>query len=304
MNNFQENPQNNNNDFKQFKKYLIVPVIVILMFLVLGNFYIVKVDEYKIVSQFGEIVKVVEQPGLNFKTPFIHSVTSLPKKTLLYDVPPAEINTLDKKRILVDYYALWEVSDPKLMIENLRTISGAEGRLGDIIYSNIRTELGRLNFDEIINSEKDSRGSIDLKIREEINKILVDNNAGIRLDDVKMKRADLPITNEQSVYLRMISERESTAQEYLSQGDSEALKIRANTDREVSEILSKAEADAKTIEAEGEKEAAKIYNEAYGKDPEFFKMYRTLESYKTTINDETVIVFPTDSPYLKYLQGN
>ena len=277
--------------------------IVIIAIFILSNVYIVKVDEYKVVRQFGEVVSIVENPGLYYKIPFVQSVSSLPKKTLIYDVPPAEINTLDKKRILVDYYALWQVYDPKAMIENLRTLTGAENRLGDIIYSNIRTELGKLNYDEIINSEKDSRGAIDVKVEEEINKILEENNSGIKLIDVKMKRTDLPTTNEQSVFLRMISERESKAQEYLSQGDAEALKIRAQTDRTVAEMLAKAEAEAKIIEADGEKEAARIYNEAYGKDPEFFNMYRALESYKTTINDETVIVFPIHSPYLKYLIG-
>lgn len=290
---------------KPFPKTMVTALIIIIASLIFAwnNAYVVQVNEYKIVRQFGEIVKIVEKPGLNFKIPFIQSVSSLPKYAMVYDVPPAEINTLDKKRIMVDYYGVWRISDPTAMIESLRSLSGAEGRLGDIIYSNIRTELGKMNFDQIINSEKGSRIGIDIVVEEGINQILKQNNTGVELIDIKMKRADLPDSNEQSVFLRMISERESTAQEYLSQGDAEALKIKAETDRTVAEMLARAEADAKTIVAEGEREAAEIYNLSYSKDPEFFSMYRSLESYQTTINSETVIVLPVNSPYLKYLTG-
>lgn len=285
------------------KLLLTAGLFLLLMAIVANNLFIVEKHHYKVVRQFGEIVKIVDEPGLYFKIPFIQSVSTLPKYTLIYDVPPAEINTLDKKRIMVDYYALWRISDPTAMIENLRTLSGAEGRLGDIIYSNIRTELGKMNFDQIINSDNGSRLNLDSIVETEVNQILTQNHTGIELLDIKMKRADLPESNEQSVFLRMISERESTAQEYLSQGDAEALKIKAETDRAVAEMLARAEADAKEIIAEGEREAARIYNEAYSRDPEFFSMIRTLESYKTTLDDETVLVLPVDSPYLKYLIG-
>lgn len=284
----------------------IVPIVFIMLligFFVKNNLYIVNIDEYVIVRQFGEIVKVEDVPGLRFRLPFVQTITKLPKKTLIYDVPPAEINTLDKKRMMVDYYSLWRVKDPKQMIESLRTLDAAESRLGDIVYSSIRTELGKMNYGDIINDKKDSRGGLDEIVNKQVNETLDRNLSGIELVDIKMKRADLPASNEESVYQRMISERESTAQEYLSQGDAEALKIVADTDRRVAEMLSKAEADAMTIEAEGEKEAARIYNLSYGKDAEFFNMYRSLESYKTTINGETVMILPLESPYLKYLVG-
>lgn len=289
---------------KKFGKMTAGILVVLLVFVfIMSNLFIVQANEYIIVRQFGEIVNVIDQPGLNFKMPLVQSISTLPKYTLVYDVPPAEINTLDKKRILVDYYSLWKITEPQKMIESLRTLNAAESRLGDIVYSSIRTELGKMDYGQIINSKKGTRGSIDILVKDQVNEILSQNKSGIELVDVKMKRADLPIANEQSVYQRMISERESTAQEYLSQGDAEALKIRAETDREVAEMLSRAEADAKTIRAEGEGEAARLYNEAYGKDPEFFNMYRSLESYKTTINDETVIILPLDSPYLNHLLG-
>lgn len=284
----------------------ILPVILIIVLVGLfikSNLYVVQLNEYVIVRQFGEIVKIEDQPGLSFKLPFVQSIARLPKNTLIYDVPPAEINTLDKKRIMVDYFSLWRVTDPTQMIESLRTLSAAESRLGDIVYSSIRTELGKMNYGDIINDKKDSRGGLDTIVKDQVNEILARNISGIELVDIKMKRADLPASNEESVYQRMISERESTAQEYLSQGDAEALKIIAETDRQVAEMLSRAEADAMVIEAEGEKEAARIYNSSYSKDAEFFNMYRSLESYKTTINGETVMILPLESPYLKYLVG-
>lgn len=281
----------------------IILVIILIGIFVTNNLYVVNADEYVIVRQFGEIVKIEDLPGLKFKLPFVQTITKLPKKTLVYDVPPAEINTLDKKRMMVDYYSLWRVKDPKQMIESLRTLDAAESRLGDIVYSSIRTELGKMNYGDIINDKKDSRGGLDDIVNKQVNETLDRNFSGIELVDIKMKRADLPLSNEESVYQRMISERESTAQEYLSQGDAEALKIIAETDRQVAEMLATAEADARTIESEGEREAAKIYNLSYSKDAEFFNMYRSLESYKTTINGETVMILPLESPYLKYLVG-
>lgn len=289
---------------KKFPK--LIPAVVLLIVaavFVQSNLFIVKANEYIIIRQFGEIVKVISEPGLRIKVPFIQTLNRLPKYTLVYDVPPAEINTLDKKRIMVDYYSLWRITDPIQMIESLRTLNAAESRLGDIVYSSIRTELGKMNYVDIIKDRVSARGGIDSTVKGQVNEVLERNNSGIELIDIKMKRADLPAANEESVFLRMISERESTAQQYLSQGDAEALKIRAETDREVSEMLARAEADAKTIQAEGEKEAARLYNEAYNKDPEFFNLYRTLTSYKTTINGETVMLLPIDSPYLKYLMG-
>lgn len=284
----------------------ILPAIIILIFVgvfVKNNLYVVELNEYVIVRQFGEIVKIEDKPGLSFKVPFVQTITKLPNNTLFYDVPPAEINTLDKKRIMVDYFSLWKVTDPKQMIESLRTLGAAEIRLGDIVYSSIRTELGKMNYGDIINNKNDSRGGIDTIVKNQVNETLARNLSGIELIEIKMKRADLPASNEESVYQRMISERESTAQQYLSQGDAEALKIVAETDRQVAEMLARAEADAKTIQAEGEKEAARIYNLSYSKDAEFFSMYRSLESYKTTINGETLMILPLESPYLRYLVG-
>jgi modulator of FtsH protease HflC len=267
------------------------------------NLFIVKEGEYRVIRQFGEVVKIVKTPGLSYKLPFVQSVSTLPKYQMTYDVQEAEINTKDKKRMIIDNYAIWKIEDPKKMISNARTVEKAESRMEEFIYSVVRAELGQLNYDEIINDEKSSRGSLNDRVTEKVNELLTQDNYGIVLVDVRMKRTDLPAENEQSVYTRMISERESKAQEYLSMGDAEKNRIVADTDREVKEMLAKAQADAEVIRAEGEGEAAKIYNLSFSKDPSFYELYRTLESYKKTINEKSVIVLPSDSPYARLLMG-
>jgi modulator of FtsH protease HflC len=281
----------------------IVVIVFILLAIFLSNLIVVKEGQYKVIRQFGEVVRIVKTPGLTYKVPFIQSVTTLPKYQMTYDVTEAEINTKDKKRMLIDNYAIWRIEDPKKMITNARTVEKAESRMEEFIYSVVRSELGQLNYDEIINDEKSSRGSLNDRITEKVNDLLGNDHYGIVVTDVRMKRTDLPSENEQSVFTRMISERESKAQEYLSMGDAEKNRIEADTDREVKELLSKAKAEAESIRAEGEAEAARIYNESFSKDPTFYSMFRTLESYKKTINDETVIVLPSDSPYARLLMG-
>lgn len=282
---------------------IVIFIIIGLIALILSNIFIVKEGEYKVIRQFGEIVRIESKPGLNFKIPFIQTVSTLPKYQMTSEVSEAEITTKDKKRMIIDNYAVWKITDPQKMISNARTVVNAESRMEEFIYSVVRTELGQLNYDEIINDEKSSRGSLNDRITEQVNELLTKDNYGIFVTDVRIKRTDLPEENEKSVYTRMISERESTAQDYLSKGDADKNRIEAETDRIVRETLAKANAEAEMIRAEGEAEAAKIYNEAFSKDPEFYSLFRTLESYKKTINDETVIILPADSPYARLLMG-
>lgn len=301
--NLNEHTRNNFQWRKYTKGGIFLVILLILLGIILSNLFIVKEGEFKVIRQFGEVVKIIDEPGLNYKIPFVQSVTTLPKFQLTYDVSEAEINTKDKKRMIIDNYAVWRIEDPKKMIANARTLESAEARMEEFIYSVTRAELGRLNYEEIINDEKSSRGSLNDQITEKVNELLKKDNYGIVVTDVRIKRTDLPPDNEQSVYTRMVSERQSTAQEYLSKGDAEKNKIIAETDKQVREILAKAQADAEEIRADGEAQAAKIYNEAFSKDPSFYSLFRTLESYKKTINGETVIVLPSDSPYARLLMG-
>jgi modulator of FtsH protease HflC len=298
------NERGKNGNWQKYTKFGIFFVILIaLIIFLLTNVFVVKEGEYRVIRQFGEVVRIENTPGLSYKIPFVQSVSTLPKYQMTYDVSEAEINTKDKKRIIIDNYAIWRIQDPKKMIANARTVENAESRMEEFIYSVVRAELGQLNYDEIINDEKSSRGSLNDRVTEKVNELLTNDNYGIVLVDVRMKRTDLPAENEQSVYTRMISERESKAQEYLSMGDAQKNRIEADTDREVKEMLAKAQADAEVIRAEGEGEAARIYNESFSKDASFYELYRTLETYKTTINNKSVIVIPSDSPYARLLMG-
>ena len=289
------------------KKYAKLAVLVTAIFAVavilIANVYVVKQDEYRIVRQFGEITRIDKEPGIKMKIPFIQSVTTLPKSHMTKNVSEEEINTRDKKRIIIDNYAVWRITDPGKMISNARNIVNAEMRMEEFIYSVVRTELGQLDYVQIVNDENSSRGSLNDRVTERVNDYLNEGNFGIEVVDVRMKRIDLPEENEQSIYTRMISERQSTAQKYLSEGDAEKQRIEAETDREVQEMLAKAKKEAALIHAEGESEAAKIYNEAFSKDAEFYNLYRTLQSYSKTIGDDTMIIIPADSPYAKVLSG-
>ncbi|MEK5331791.1 protease modulator HflC [Lysinibacillus sp. FSL W8-0992] len=289
------------------KKYISLVVTLTIVFAVavilFANVYIVKESEYAVVRQFGEVVKFERDPGLKMKVPFIQTVTTLPKNQLTYNISEEEINTKDKKRIIIDNYAVWRITDPKALISNAGTLTKAESRMAEFIYSVIRTELGQLKYDEIINDENSSRGSLNDRVTARVNELLLNDKYGIEVVDVRIRRTDLPAENEQSVFTRMVSERQSTAQLYLSEGDADKRRIEAQTDREVQEMLATANKEAALIQAEGEAEAAKIYNGSFSKDPEFYSLYRTLESYKKTVGEDTVIILPSTSPYAKLLSG-
>ena len=164
------------------------------------------------------------------------------------------------------------MTDPKALISNARSLTNAEARMEEFIYSVLRTELGKLQYEEIINDENSSRGTVNDTVTEQVNKLLTADNYGIEVVDVRIRRTDLPVENEQAVYTRMVSDRENIAQQYLSEGDAEKNRIMAQTDREVQELLATAKKDAALITAEGEAQAAKIYNQAFSKDPEFYSL--------------------------------
>lgn len=289
------------------KKLLSLAVTLTVVFaiavILFANVYIVKESEYVVVRQFGEVVKFEREPGLNLKVPFIQSITRLPKNQMTYEISEEEINTQDKKRIIIDNYAVWRITNPKLLISNAGTIEKVESRMEEFIYSVIRTELGQIKYKDIISDGDTKRGNINDQVTERVNELLSKDNYGIEVVDVRIRRIDLPVENEQSVFTNMVSERASIAQQYLSEGDAQKRRMEAQTDREVQEMLATANKDAAIIQAEGEAEAAKIYNTSFSKDPEFYSLYRTLESYKKTVGEETVIILPSTSPYAKILSG-
>lgn len=285
------------------KKWIItIGTLIVLAIVASGSLFIVKENEYKVVLKFGEAVRIHSEPGIKIKIPIIENISTLPKYQKVSDNQPTIIMTKDKKPIIVDNYTVWRINDAKEFLRSLKTVSAAESRISDAVYNAVRRKLSEIDYGNII-SEESSRGNLNEEITREVADISVRQGYGIEIVDVRIKRTDLPDENKQSVFNRMISDRQSIAAGYRSEGDEESRKITSNADRQAQELIAQAEADSKKIIAEGEQEAARIYNDAYGKDPEFYKLYRTLESYVTTFQGEPVIMLPIDSPYTQILLG-
>lgn len=284
------------------KWYLIITAFIVIVILGSASLFVVKEGEYKIILRFGEAQEAKSEPGLYFKLPFVDTVETLPKYQMTYENVPTQIMTKDKKVIFVDNYTVWRINNPEHFIKTNHTVDAGTRRIDEAVYNSVRRKLSEVNYDEII-SENTARGNLNEQITKDVAEALSRDNYGIEIVDVRIKRTDLPDSNKESVYNRMISDRESIAAQYLSEGDEESRKITSKADRTALELIAEAEATAKKIVAEGEQEAAKIYNEAYGKDPEFYKLYRTLESYVVTMANEPVIMIPIDSPYAKILLG-
>lgn len=275
---------------------------VIVLGLLLASMFVVKEGEYKVVLQFGEFKRVHDEPGLYLKIPFIETTETLPKYQKIYDSNAASILTKDKKPIQVDNYTVWRIEDPRAYLRTLKTVAYGEQRIDTAVYNVVRRKLSEIEYGDII-SENTSRGNLNDEITREVAAIAESSGYGINIIDVRIKRTDLPEENKQSVYNRMISDRQSIAARYLSEGDEESRKIVAIADREAQVLMAQSEARAKEIIAEGEQEAAKIFNAAYGQNPAFYQLYRTLDSYKTTFQGEPVIMLPIDSPYARILLG-
>ena len=284
------------------KGWLSIIVVVLIIIVGAGTLFVTKEGEYKVVLRFGEAVRYVNSPGLSFKIPFIENISTLPKYQMTYESAPTSVLTKDQKPIVVDNYTVWRISDPKEFLRTVHTVSGGIQRIDEVVYNSVRRKLSEVNYDQII-SENTERGNINDQITNDVITELTRDNYGIHIVDVRIKRTDLPEDNKQSVYNRMIADRNSIAARYLSEGDEESRKITSKADRTATELLAQAGSDAKKIVAEGEQEAAKIYNQAYGKDPEFYSLYRTLESYVVTLKNQPVIMIPIESPYAKILLG-
>ncbi len=276
----------------------IILVLIILAIIILLKFSLFAVDETRqaIVLQFGKVVRVIREPGLNIKTPFLQTVRYFEDRIIEYDSAPTEIITKDKKNLFLDNYARWRITDPLKFMQTVRDENGAQRRLDDIVYSELRVELGRYDLNEIVSVRRDT---IMQEVTERCNEMA--QEYGISIIDVRIKRADLPEENEKAVFDRMRAERLREANRYRSEGEEEALKIRAQTDKEKVIILADAYKIDETNRGEGDAQALKIYADAFQKDPTFFRLVRTLEAYTKTLNNNTTLVISTDSEFFRLL---
>lgn len=264
------------------------------------NLVLFTVDETKqaVITQMGRPVRSIADPGLHVKLPYpVQTAHYFDDRLLVYDSAPTEILTEDKKNLVVDNYARWRIVDPLLFMQTVRDENGAQARLDDIIYSELRVELGKHDLQEVVSTA-----------REQLMKIVTDRcderarDYGISIMDVRIKRADLPEENERFVYERMRAERRRKANMYRSEGEEEALKIRAQTDKEKTILLAEAYRSAQETRGEGDAAATKIYAAALQADPEFYRFWRTLEAYRAALDTSTVLVLSPDSDFFRYLQ--
>ena len=289
------------------KKTIIAIVIVLLLVIGLsGSIYTVREDQYACTFRFSEIVNTTANPGLHFKMPFVDSVKYFSKATQFYDIPPSEVLTSDKQNMTVDCYILWEISDPQQFYRALGTTAKAEERLNAITYNALKNAMGRLAQADIINMND---GAERNDIYEGIT-TTVDAQAatyGIHVEDVKIKQFDLPDSNLNAVYSRMISERNQMAEKYTADGNYDASIIRNEVDKQVNIIVSNAEAEAAKLEAEGEAEYMRMLAEAYNTEDkkDFYEFILALDALKQSLTgSEKTIILDADSDLAQILAGN
>lgn len=273
-------------------------IIVLLFILGVSPIFVVDITQTAIVVQLGKPVRNVTEPGLKLKVPFIQEVTYFDKRLLDYDSSAQDVITQDKKTILIDNFAKWRITDPLKVYQAFQTQRGALQRLHDIIYSELRVELGRHDLSEIVS-----------KTRSEIMKLVTHRSNekasvyGIEIQDVRIRRADLPEQNEKAVFARMQAERERQAKQYRAEGAEEAQKIRSEAEKDREIILAEAYKTSEELRGEGDAKAFKIYAAAYSQDPRFFEFTRSMEAYKKTFRgNNSIVVMSPDSEFFKYLK--
>ena len=288
------------------KKKILIAAIALLLVIVLSNsFYTVKENEYACIFRFSEIVETTDQAGLHFKAPFVDTVEYYSKATQFYDIPPSEVLTSDKQNMTVDCYILWSISDPQQFYRSLGSTTVAEERLNAITYNALKTTMGTLAQSDIINMND---GAERNEIYDGIT-TAVDTEAikyGIHVEDVKIKQFDLPESNLNAVYTRMISERNQMAEKYTADGSKEASLIRNEVDKTVNILISNAQAQAAQLEAEGEAEYMRMLAEAYDTQDkkDFYAFTLALDALAASLDGtEKTVILDADSELARILMG-
>ncbi len=280
------------------KKAPFIAIIIAAIVLIASQaFFTVDQTRFAMVVQLGKPVDTIRAPGLYFKTPFIQKVIYFDNRRLIYDARPSVIITKDKKNLVVDNYARWQIVDPLKFYRTVKNEIGAQTRLDDIIFSNLREELGKRNLIEIVAGN-----------RTELMKIVTgkSNTAsktyGINVLDVRIKRADLPPENERAVYERMRAERQREAKKYRSEGAERALVIRAVADKEKTIILSDANRKSQILKGQADAVSTKLYADAYSRDAQFFYFLKTMEAYKKTMSEKDTLIVTPNSEFFRYIK--
>ena len=280
-------------------KKIILPLVGVVAVIAFFSIFIVKEVNQAIVLQFGDPKKIITKPGLNFKIPFIQNVVFLDKRILNLDAPPEEVIASDQKRLIVDAFARLQIIDPLKFYISVGNERVARSRLSTIINSRIRSVLGTQRLQTLLSEDRTKQMAL---IQEGVN-----NEAekfGIRIVDVRIKRADLPQANSNAIFARMQTEREREAKEFRAKGAEMAVTITSTADKEVTVLLADAEKKSEIMKGEGDGQRNKIFAEAFGQDPEFFAFYRAMQAYeKALIGGETSLILSPDSEFFKFF-GN
>ncbi|MEK7270145.1 MAG: protease modulator HflC [Planctomycetota bacterium] len=280
------------------KKATITIVVTALVALVvlLASVFTVDMTQQALVLQFGRHVRTVTEPGLHFKAPFVQQVTRYDKRVLTSDIKAGEYLTLDKKRLVADPISRWRIGDPLQFFKTVTNEAGALARLEPIVLSELRDELARYNFTDIISSQREA---IMQKASERVRAKATE--FGIEVVDVRIKRADLPVEVQASVYARMKAERQRIALQYRAEGAELAAKVRATAEKEATIISAEAYAESQGLRGEGDAQATAIYAKAFQQDAEFYSFLRTLEAYEKFLDQNSTLVLNSDSELFKYL---
>ena len=274
----------------------LLSVVLVVVFVLANTFYIVNQAEQAIVLQFGEPVRLVKEPGLKIKTPFIQNVIFYDTRLLDLDPPAQEVVLNDKKRLDVDSFTRYRIVDPLKFYQTVRYEYQAESKLKEIVNSSVRKILGRITLQDLLSKQR-------TKIMADISEAVKSDAQmiGVSVADVRIRRADLPIEVLQAINARMKTERERDAKEFRAEGQQQAQQIRATADKESTIIKAEAAKNAQIIRGQGDQEAIDIWNKAVGNDINFYAFYRTMEAYRNSLaNSDTSMVLSPESEFFKY----
>jgi len=278
------------------KQNIIIVGFILVFAIMYASMFTVDMTQSAIVLQLQKPKQTITEPGLYFKIPFLQQVRFFSKQLLVNDSPPAEVITKDKKNLLIDNFSMWRIVNPLLFLQTVRNERGAQSRLDDILYSELRVELGT---HDLLATVTTNREAIMRKVVEETNKKA--HEYGIEVIDVRIKRSDLPPEIANSIFNRMRTERERIAKEFRSEGKEEAMKIRAATDKEKVIIMAEAYKTEQSTRGDGDALAIKAYAEAYQQNPKFYHFIRSMEAYKNSLKSNTTILLSEESEFLEFL---
>ena len=274
----------------------IIPAIVVIGVFVFQSLFIVQEINQAIVLQFGDPKKIISKAGLNFKLPFVQNVVFLDKRILNLDNAPQEVIASDQKRLIIDAITRFQITDPLKFYISVGNERVARSRLSTIINSRIRGVLGTQELATLLSTDRTKQMAI---IQSDVNKEA--KSFGIKIIDVRIKRADLPPANSDAIYKRMQTEREREAKEFRAEGAEIAQKIRSTADKDVTVLLANANKKSEIMKGEGDGQRNKIFANAFGRDPQFFAFYRAMQAYETAlIGGETSMVLSPDSEFFKF----